>query len=88
LAADKKIDVGEGGPRRAKAVFGTFKRAEGGRIPRIARFGPVEPASPPASAPQYSNTPILLHSISDTSPTPCVPVPDDHNAGKKYFFLK
>jgi hypothetical protein len=45
----KKIDVGEGGPRRAKAVFGRFKWAEAGGFDALsraaARLRPDTPAS-------------------------------------------
>jgi len=40
FCSTEKINVGEGGPRRAKAVFGTFKRAE------LRRFDHSRPLAP------------------------------------------
>jgi len=60
----KKIDVGEGRPRRAKAVFATFKRAEPGAFDPSRSLAPGQTHVPnrlrPASA---DRTPAILGSL-------------------------
>ena len=67
--SDKKIDVGEGGPRRAEAVFRTLKRAEPGAFASGRPLPPGQTHIPPAFAhlPVIANIPVFAVGVSPTA---------------------